>query len=163
VIDDVSDRCSYDMVITDVELLDEQGQPVRQIAAGAALRVRIGYEVRTPQERFAARVVFVDDMGDILAVNDSALEGVSLAPNGPRGTVECRFPEVPFTHGDYLLNVNLLDASSTVFYDRWRGMARNDLRLSVAPDAKSASFEQWRGLVNLRCVWMEMSATTTTT
>lgn len=146
---------SGDMQITRAELCDREGRPCREFSAGEGAMVVLGYRADGSGGDFSVRIAFMDKGGNILAVNDTQLDGCRLHTNGGDGQVRCRFPRLPFTAGEYFLQVSLFDETTRLRHDMWRGLlGQGNLRLVIKPDAKSASLEQWQGVVNVDCEWL---------
>lgn len=147
------ESCSRDIMIEAVQLLDQRGQATTTYESGETVQLAIHYRVRDYCERFHVEIALRDAYANQVAVNATYLDGapVTTAPSG--GVVRCTFPRFPFTTGHYMFQVTLLDEDTTVRYDLRRGTDTPSLRFFVKPNAKSASLDGWRGIVDLDCRW----------
>ena len=145
-----------EMRISRVTVCDDSGAPCTEFDPDSAVRIWVDYETRHAPHPYNLRVAVMDGQDNVISVNDTLLEGRKLWAGEPQGRVGCRFPRLALTSGQYYLQITLLDETTQVRHDLWRGLqGREELRLWLRPDAKSASFEQWQGLVNLDCEWLE--------
>src|SRR5499427_3275231 len=103
---------------SNVELVDDIGQPVMQIAPGDTIVVRAAYRAERPVERPVFQVAIIDvDTGLVVTTATSSASGVPAHVNGD-GAVECRFANLPLRPRQYVLRLAILDSHQLASYDQ---------------------------------------------
>ena len=101
-----------------VELVDDLGAPVTQIAAGDTLVVRAGYRAERPVERPVFQVAIVDVDTGLIVTTATSGSGVVPAQVHGEGAVECRFTNLPLRPRQYVLRLAISDAHQLASYDQ---------------------------------------------
>ena len=152
-VDALQRSCSGQVTIEYVRLTDSQGRPTQRLVGGETVKLVLGYRVHDSVTAMHVEVAVHSTDGTRIALNHSYLDGVPVPLRDEEGEIEIVFPAFSLTSGSYLLHVALYDAACMGRYDVAQGIYRDDLCLTIVPDAKSVAMEQWRGLVNLECRW----------
>src|SRR5215472_7700055 len=101
-----------------VELVDDRGQPVTQIAPGDTLIVRAEYRAERPVERPVFQVAIIDvDTGLVVTTATSNVGAVPGHVHG-EGVVECRFANLPLRPRQYVLRLAISDTHQLASYDQ---------------------------------------------
>lgn len=152
-LDVAEELCTHDMLITDVCLRNERGEPIDALDSGAPLEIIVDYDPRGRSGPFHTEVSFYDALGSLLSINSTFVHETPLRSDGRPGRFRIELPRVALTSGTYYLWVAIMDETSKVRYDMWRGLTNPRLRLTVRPNKKSVKLEQWRGVVEMECRW----------
>jgi lipopolysaccharide transport system ATP-binding protein len=100
-----------EVVVTAIELLDEDGQSQPSLACGDRCFVALDCERRVASikesSKAVARIVFYDEFGARLFTLSSLYGARQLAPLGDRTRILCEIPKLPLLPGNYRLNYDL--------------------------------------------------------
>jgi lipopolysaccharide transport system ATP-binding protein len=96
--------------ITTVEVLDLNGQTLRDLSTAGSFALRVGYQVAKghtiPSASFIVR--FKNHMGvEVLRLSNTPISGFPIGDLNGTGQVELVIPKVPFTEGQYSLDIVL--------------------------------------------------------
>jgi ABC-2 type transport system ATP-binding protein len=96
-----------DLVITKVELLDGNGQPVTMITAGQPLTISLHYEVMRPIESLVFGIGVKNANGDVCLATNSDIRHASIEtpPVGERAMMNIGIPACDLAKGTYFLDV----------------------------------------------------------
>lgn len=90
-----------------VEVLDNRGQHVAELPAGAAFRIRIHVRMIRPIERWALGFSVDTAMGQMALASNTDLLGVELPPLTESRVVEMEVGEARLNPGSYYVNANV--------------------------------------------------------
>jgi hypothetical protein len=108
---------SFEAVIEEGRLLDDQGQPVEEIGCGDPLTVEIHYHAPTP---IPAPEFFINvkrNDGLLICGSRAAQEGLQLPEISGRGIVRARIAHFDGAPGSYTLTMGLTGSSGVVQID----------------------------------------------
>jgi hypothetical protein len=96
--------------ITAIDVLDLNRQPLQDLTTGGSFVLRIRYELEQcceiPSASFVVR--FKNHMGvEVLRLSNTPISGFPIYNLSGRGQVDLLIPVVPFTEGQYSLDVGL--------------------------------------------------------
>ena len=93
--------------LTAARILDEHGQAVESLVAGAPVTFEFSYENRIRTERVEIVAAIVNHLGVSVAHLSTEIAGFSLSGLGSRGVITCRLPRLPLPRGDYRVAVGV--------------------------------------------------------
>ncbi|HEX8649819.1 MAG TPA: ABC transporter ATP-binding protein [Pyrinomonadaceae bacterium] len=133
--------------ITGIELLDLEHRPLKNMLAGNGLILRVRYElekgVRIPSASFVVR--FKTQMGtEVLRLSNAPISGFPITNLEGSGQVELVLPVVPFTGGNYFLDV--------AFGRRMQGYYANLTNILSLSIANHDVYESGSALDQSRCL-----------
>jgi lipopolysaccharide transport system ATP-binding protein len=135
--------------IEQAEILGDDGVPRRLFASGEPLTVRIRYRAKQPTDFTLTSGVLERYTGQTVLASWSGDEGF-VVPAATNGSVEIRYPALPFAAGDYALYVALASpeqgAWPTHHLDMWVSLLGDDTLIHV--DGPRAE-----GLLDLPVSW----------
>jgi hypothetical protein len=100
-----------------VDIVDDAGHTVLQIATGDTLMVRASYETSCPVARPVFQVAIIDvDTGVVIATASSSGAELPAHLDG-RGVIECRFAGLPLRPRQYVLRLSITDSHQLASYD----------------------------------------------
>lgn len=123
---------SREIEIIDVEIIGEDGVPVRVLHPDDELRLRIAYRVNTQQLDVVFGVGFSGSDGQQIFGSNTDIDNVEFSPPVSSGTVHFRIDRIGIVDGNYDLDVAVHSQSGYPF-DYHKGV----LRFSVRSDGRT--------------------------
>jgi lipopolysaccharide transport system ATP-binding protein len=111
-----TDTSKCPIVFTDVQMLDEQGQPRTVFAFGERMRVRLSYEAKEPvaNPNFCIGIRRSDDVH--CCSHSAVVDGLRIPSVVGRGVVEVLTPPIRLAAELYTLNIGIWDAEFQRLY-----------------------------------------------
>jgi lipopolysaccharide transport system ATP-binding protein len=136
-----------DVVVEDVKILDQEGQPFETIAGGTGVKVEIHYDVKRPIVNPTFKLYLSSQRYRLTGSNfdGSNGHGRPVILNG-QGVISCTYETSPTRPGPYHFNLDILEENRLIF--RRKGIGP----LIVRPDHSAARWEEYN-LFNLNCRW----------
>lgn len=136
---------SGEVVIDSVEVIDETGTPVIEVASGADVRVQIDYTARQPIPAASVGLGVHRADGVFVAGSHSAAVGQTFALEEGAGRILCVLPKLAAHSGGFDLSVGMWPADDwSRPFDMWKGVAR----ILVVPEEGRQS-----GMLSLAPTW----------
>lgn len=125
---EVGDRWgSGEVLITGIEFLDSDRQPISSIRSGESVVLRVNYDVKTRTDGLVVGLRITHLHGTNIWGTNSKRRGVSLQPMLGSHHVDVYLPVFPLLAGTYDLTVALNDESEIHSYDHWEKGFRFDV------------------------------------
>ncbi|MCK9238801.1 ABC transporter ATP-binding protein [Desulfocurvus sp.] len=148
----LDERAHPDMRIRSLELATPDGAPLRALATGQGLELRIGYEARRQFVSPAFAVHLNDHLGRrLVQLNTSPISGQPVERLGARGTMRLRIDALPLTAGTYTLDVGFVREQS-----EWVVKLERAVTLRVTPRdvyGSGMALDQSRGAIVVGHRW----------
>jgi lipopolysaccharide transport system ATP-binding protein len=97
--------------LTGARILDERGQPVERLVAGAPVALEFAYEKRTKESgrlEFAATII--SHLGIPVTHVSTQISGFRVDDAAPQGVIVCQIPRLPLPRGEYRVAIALKHA-----------------------------------------------------
>ena len=116
--------------VTDLALVDDEGQPKALAVNGESVTLRVAYEVHQPVTDPIVFLDFWSENGQHLAGPDSWFGGLRLGTLTGSGTVDMRLPKLPLLPGVYSVSAAIASGKLDEVYDRTPRSCRLRVRSS---------------------------------
>jgi lipopolysaccharide transport system ATP-binding protein len=113
--------------ITNIALLDELGQPLKEPSTGRPMTIRISYDSHLPVKRPVIGVRITHLHGPTIWAVSTRKRGVVVDQITGPGTVDVTIPSLPLLEGTYDLSVALTNFSEVKVFDQWEKKIRFDV------------------------------------
>lgn len=118
--------------VKDVQILDAQGSPVKEVRVGESLTVRLHVDSLRPIERWEVGFSIDTPLGHMVLASNTEMLGVRLGPIGAPTSVDLTIDEVHFGAGQYYVNANAAGVSEVSSHGLMQAA-----RFTVVDDNKS--------------------------
>lgn len=110
---------SYEIEITDVQMLNEKGEDPKVHITGNKMVIRIHYHAHSELADVVAGIRITNAEGINIWGTNSKRRGTNFPPLHSKGIIDLEVPNLPLLEGIYDLTVDLVDWTELHSFDHW--------------------------------------------
>jgi hypothetical protein len=113
--------------ITKVEILDDNGNPLKLLLTGKSTTIRVSFDSHLPIKQPVVGIRFTHLLGPVIWGTNTRRRGEFIESISGPGHVDINIPELPLLEGTYDLTVALSDHTELLAFDHWERRIRFDV------------------------------------
>ena len=113
--------------ITKVEILDDNGNPLKLLLTGKSTTIRVSFDSHLPIKQPVVGILFTHLLGPVIWGTNTRRRGEFIESISGPGHVDINIPELPLLEGTYDLTVALSDHTELLAFDHWERRIRFDV------------------------------------